>query len=217
MPGSGSPMTAPAYPLSPLPDAPAPSPSSTMSPAADTGQVDRLLQALRQGQIPALPGPYATPVPAPAPPADAMAMLRLILSNPQFLSALQSTAGSSAPRPVSLPVPVAAAAPQLRQVPIPLGAVLNAIVALANASMTDLSAATREDEPEVPAYLVDAQGGFIVDPASADDRAALVTHFFRLSAEAQGAGEGWLPAEQFEAFDESVDEVEATEAWDRGF
>lgn len=213
-------MTAPAYPLSPLADAPAP-PPSTMSPAADTGQVAQLLQALRQRQIPALPGPYATPAaaPAPAPPADAMAMLRLILSNPQFLSALQSTAASSAPRPVSLPVPVAAAAPQLRQVPIPLGAVLNAIVALAGASMTDLSAATREDEPEVPAYLVDAQGGFIVDPASADDRAALVTHFFRLSAEAQGASEGWLPVEQFEAFDDSVDEGEATEAeaWDPGF
>ena len=219
LPGSGSPITAPAYPLSPVPDAPAPPPPTTMSPAADTGQVDRLLQALRQGQIPALPGPYAAPAPVPAhaPPADAMAMLRLILSNPQFLSALHSTAASSTPRPVSLPVPVAAAAPRLRQVPIPLGAVLNAIVALAGASMTDLSAATREDEPEVPAYLVDAQGGFIVDPASADDRAALVTHFFRLSAEAQGASEGWLPVEQFEAFDESVDEGEATEAWDRGF
>jgi hypothetical protein len=190
-----------------------------MSPAADPAQVDQLLQALRQRQIPALPGPYASPVAAPAAAPDAMAMLRLILSNPQFLNALQSTAAPAPPRPVTLPVPVAATAPQLRQVPIPLGAVLNAIASLAGASMTDLSAASREDEPEVPAYLVDAEGAFIVDPASAEDRAALVAHFFRLSAEAQGAGEGWLPIELFEAFDESADEGEAVEAedWGQGY
>lgn len=184
-----------------------------MSPAADTGQVGQMLQALQQGQIPALPGPYASPAPSgQAAPPDATAMLRLILSNPQFLAALQSSAASSTPQPVRLPVPVAATAPQMRQVPIPLGAVLNAIVTLAGASMTDMSAATREDEPEVPGYLVDPRGGFIVDPANADDRAALVTHFFRLSAEAQGASEGWLPVEMFEAFDEGAGDGEATEA-----
>jgi hypothetical protein len=190
-----------------------------MSPAADPAQIDQLLLALRQRQIPALPGPYASPAPTPAAAPDAMAMLRVILSNPQFLNALQSTAAPVPARPVSLPVPVAATAPRLRQVPIPLGAVLNAIASLAGASMTDLSAASREDEPEVPAYLVDAEGAFIVDPASADDRAALVAHFFLLSAEAQGAGEGWLPIEQFEAFDESADEGEAVEAedWGQGY
>ena len=140
-------------------------------------------------------------------------MLRLILSNPQFLQALQATSAPVAARPVQLPVPIPAAPQQMQQVPIPLGAVLNAIIALAGSSMTDLSAGAREDEPDVPAYLVDAGGQLIVDPASTDDRAALVTHLFRLSAEAQGASEGWLPMEQYEAIDEGVDEGEATEGW----
>lgn len=212
VPAAGGPMTFPTYP--PTPSADAPAAPAAVSPAADAGQIDQLLQALRQRNIPPLPGPYGPPPTAPAAaPGDPMSMLRLILSNPQFLQALQSTSAPVAARPVQLPVPVPTAPQQMQQMPIPLGAVLNAIVALAGSSMSNLSAGAREDEPEVPAYLVDADGRFIVDPANMDDRAALVTHLFRLSAEAQGAGEGWLAMEQDEAIDDSVDEGEATEGW----
>ena len=65
--------------------------------------------------------------------------------------------------------------------PIPLGAVLNAIVALAGQSMTELAEQESEDAEELPEYLVAEDGELLVDPASADDRAALVTHLFRLS------------------------------------
>jgi hypothetical protein len=76
-------------------------------------------------------------------------------------------------------------APQMRPVAIPLGAVINTIAALAGQSLTELHAGTAEDEPEVPDYLVDADGEFIVDPASAEDRAALVAHYFRINNQAR--------------------------------
>jgi hypothetical protein len=92
------------------------------------------------------------------------------------------------PRSVELPVPAPAAPRHVRSVPIPMGAVMNAIAALAGQSMTELNEYTREEESEVPEYLVDEAGEFVVDPASADDRAALVTHLFRLSDATQRSG-----------------------------
>jgi hypothetical protein len=111
----------------------------------------------------------------------------LILGNPQFQQALQSSAimGAAAPRTVQLPVPATQPTLHMRSVSIPMGAVMNAISALAGQSMTELNASTREDEPEVPSYLVDAEGEFIVDPANPEERAALVAHLFRVSNEAQ--------------------------------
>ncbi len=81
-----------------------------------------------------------------------------------------------------MPMP---AQPQYQQpMPIPLGAVMNAIAQLAGRSMTELNAGTREEEPEVPVYLVDEQGEYVVDPANAEDRAALVAHLFQVTAAA---------------------------------
>jgi hypothetical protein len=170
-------------------------------------QIANLLQALQLGQIPGLPGqapqapaPVAAPRPA-APQLDATGMLRLLLGNPQLHQALQlaTVLGSAGSRNVELPLPAApppaAAAPRARPAPrtpsmmqIPLGAVMNAIAALAGQSMAELNASTREDDPEVPEYLVSETGEFIVDPTNAAERAALVTHYFRLSGEAMRSG-----------------------------
>jgi hypothetical protein len=104
----------------------------------------------------------------------------------------------------------------MRSVQIPLGAVMNAISALAGQSRAELNASTREDEPEVPPYLVDEEGDFIVDPASPDDRAALVTHLFRVSDEAQRAARYWQPDAPPSEADGELDESDAW-ARDAGF
>jgi hypothetical protein len=126
-----------------------------------------------------------------------MALLALILSHPQFQQALQQAGaqGSAAPRTVPLQVPSTSVPSQPRVVPIPLGAVMNAIVALAGRSQVELNAATTEEDPEVPSYLVNDDGDFIVDPASPPDRAALVAHWFRLSDAAAREAE-WSEASE---------------------
>ena len=157
-----------------------------------------LLQALQQRQIPALPGTTPPPAaaPPPAPQTDALGLLRTILTNPQLQQALQPAAAGAPAPAVQLPVPAQQAPAQQRAVQLPLGAVLNAIAALSRQGMTELYEQTAEDEAEVPAYLVGEDGGLLVDPASADDRAALVAHLFRLNAAARrsgpstGAGQG---------------------------
>jgi hypothetical protein len=142
----------------------------------------------------------------------------VILTNPQLQQALQSAPapGAAAPRTVALPVPSPTAPQQTRQVPIPLGAVMNAIAALTGQSMTELNENMSEEEPEVPAYLVDDDGNFIVDPASPDDRAALVTHLFRLSEEAQRSGSVPRQSRRFAEADTELDESEQF-AIDAGF
>ena len=164
-------------------------------PAAGVDQITMLLQALMQRQIPPLPAPAppsvaSLPVAAPmrAQP-DAFGLLRMILTNPQLQQALQSASATAAvPRTVALPVPSPAAPRYVRNVPIPIGAVMNAILALAGQSMTELNESVSEDEPDVPAYLVGEGGDFVVDPASDDDRAALVAHLFRLNDAARRSG-----------------------------
>ena len=187
-------------------------------PAASVDQLGILLQALRQRQIPPLPGqpaqasPTVTPAAPLVPQADGMALLRLILGNPQFQQALQWSAvmGSAGARTVELPVPATSPPSRMRSVPIPLGAVMNAISALAGRSMTELNESTREDDPEVPSYLVDEEGEFIVDPASSDDRAALVAHLFRVSDQAQRSGPFWPP---HEGHPEEAEELDESEVW----
>jgi hypothetical protein len=120
----------------------------------------------------------------PAPPIDGLAMLQAILSNPQFQYTLQSAAMGGGARNVHLPVPMAAQPQYQQPTQIPLAAVLNAVVRLAGRSMTELNAGTKEEEPQVPEYLVDEQGEYVVDPANADERAALVAHLFRVNAAA---------------------------------
>lgn len=167
-------------------------------PAAPGGDQAQLLQALRTQQIPPLPGASGEP-PSIAPrQADGMALLALILSHPQFIQALQQAGahGAAAPRTVPLQVPSTSVPAQTRTVPIPLGAVMNAIVALAGRSQVELNAATAEDDPEVPSYLVNDDGNFIVDPTSAADRAALVTHLFRLSDVAAQQQSEWSEASE---------------------
>jgi hypothetical protein len=153
-------------------------------------QFAALMQALLQRQIPALPQPAAQPVAppivAPAAQPDALGLLRLILTNPQLQQALQvPSAGGVASTNVQLPVPVAAAPQQLRSLQIPLAAVFSAIGSLAARSESSLAEA---DESDVPDYLVGDDGYYLVDPASADGRDALVVHLFRLSDAARDTG-----------------------------
>jgi len=120
--------------------------------------------------------------------------------------------GPAGPRAVTLPVPIATQADQRRDLRIPLGAVMNAIVLLARQSMTDLNATTREDEPSVPEYLVDEQGEYLVNPADPRARASLVAEWFHVSEQAE------LAAEQAE-HSETDAEIDEAEAWaeDAGF
>ena len=211
------------YDVGPVPQPYGPGPASQPTLSAD--QLGILLQALRQRQIPPLPGqPPPTAVPsapvaaapsAPAvPQADALALLRLILSNPQFQQSLQLAAlmGSAGPRTMELPVPRTWPPRRQRPVSIPLGAVMNAISVLAGQSMSELNARTSEDDPEVPSYLVDEEGEFVVDPASSDDRAALVAHLFRVSDEARRSDWDWSPDD---SPPEAADEMDESDAWAR--
>jgi hypothetical protein len=163
-------------------------------PTAQPDQLALLLQALQQRQIPALPGsPTPSTPPAqfsPAPQTDALTLLRMILTNPQLQQTLQAPPPGmyGVPRTVELPIPATGAPRDTRSVQIPLGAVVNAIAALTGKAMTELNESSTEEEPEVPGYLVDDDGAFFVDPASADDRAALVAHLFRVSDATQRSG-----------------------------
>jgi len=195
-------------------------PGAASPPALNVDPLEILLQALRQRQIPRLPGPTGPPPPAVAavaplvPQTDGMALLRLILGNPQFQQALQQAAvmGSAGSRAVELPVPATSPPRRMRSIPIPLGAVMNAISALAGQSMTELNESTREDDPEVPSYLVDDEGEFIVDPAISADRAALVAHLFRVSEQAERSG-GSRPTSGRPP--EATHELDESEAWAR--
>ena len=139
--------------------------------------------------------PTTKPKPAPAPPApsplgspqsDPLALLRLIITNPQLQQALhQPVAGVAAPRAITLPMPAPASHHGSKQLAIPLGAVMNAIYALAGQSMEHLNAETREDDPAVPEYLVGENGDFLVDPASPAERAELVARLFEISETAR--------------------------------
>jgi hypothetical protein len=67
--------------------------------------------------------------------------------------------------------------------------VMNLVASLAGRAMTELNEMTREDDPEVPEYLVDARGEWLVDPADPDARAAAALQYLRLSSEAERYGE----------------------------
>ena len=181
------PMPAPPADVYPSPaGAPATSPVPGQS-APGVDQIAQLLQALQQQQA-----PQAAPS-APAPQPDGMALLRVILTNPQFQQALMRPAqhpGAPTPRSIALPVQAGGHPARTRQMQIPMGAVLNAIATLAGHSMAELNTTTEEDEPEVPAYLVGEDGEFLADPTSADDRAALVTRWFLASDAAQRGRRG---------------------------
>lgn len=179
-----------AAPVSSPDAAAAPQPQPSTPQVAGLDQIAALLQALQQRQIPPLAPPAPSPATVPAAQTDALAMLRVILTNPQLQRALQPAAPGGAPmsRTVQLPVPTPAAPQQLRPVPIPLHAVLGAILSLAGNTTGRPGEDLGDDEASFPEYLVGDDGRFLVDPSSADDRAALVAHLFRLNDAARRSG-----------------------------
>jgi hypothetical protein len=195
-------------------------------PAAGGDTLGLLLQALQQRQVPPLPGPYAQPTAVPQ--HNAMTLLSLMLANPNLQRTLQTAHMTGVPpRSVDLPVPASTAPVRTRQVQIPLGAVMNALTALAGQAMTELNESTPEDDPEMPSYLVGDDGDYLVDPADPNDRAALVAYLFRLNDEVERnpyaatseaeytEDEAAAYAEDEEAYDpdKTEDEQDETEAW----
>jgi hypothetical protein len=162
------------------------------------------------GQVPPLqspPGPQAPPRPgpgvmplgpggfaggAPNPQGQSLAnmtgMLQQLMSNPQLQAALARgvVGGSNNRREVVLEI--AGHEGNIEEVAIPLGAAVNAIAVLAHEALMELDASTHESDPEVPDYLVSESGEYIVDPARADHRAALVIEYFRRARESERAG-----------------------------
>jgi hypothetical protein len=163
---------------------------------AGADQLAALLQALQQRQIPQLPGAapssaFAASAPSPAPAApqqpNALALLGTILTNPQLQQALHSGMA----RNIHLPVPSAAAPGQARSVPIPLNAVLSAVLSLAGHSMSELAEAGEADSSDAPLYVLGDDGYMLVDPGDPDQRDALIAYLFRLNAAARELG--WDP------------------------
>jgi hypothetical protein len=180
------PSDTPADPATTTATPPPQAPATAPAPAAQ--QVALLLRALQQRQIPPLPGtpvplvPGAPAGPPRAPAADGLALLRLILGNPQFQQAMWAGGPTGPPAPVvTLPMPPPRGAQRPRRTEIPIGAVLNAVALLAGQSLRELTEQTEEDAPDVPEYLVGEDGEFVVDPADPARRASLVTHLFRVS------------------------------------
>lgn len=176
-----------------------------------------LIAALRAGQIPPLPGApapragYGAAAPIPPQPFAATQLLGLMLGNPQLQQALQSAAtyGVAGARTLGLRVPWGE---EVRTVEVPLGAAVHTVHEVARRALGELNASTREDEAELPEYLVGEDGGLIVDPVSAEDRQALVAHLFKVDARATAAG-----IRTSEEADEAGED--ASEAWarDAGF
>ncbi|MDX2019473.1 MAG: hypothetical protein SF187_04480 [Deltaproteobacteria bacterium] len=166
------PSVSPAPPQPPAPDAATQAPPVAPSPA--------MLTMLNQAQVPPL---LPAPLGAATPPMDATALLRLLISNPQLQQALSlaSVMGPAAPRSLNLTVPgLMSPMAQPRTVSVPLGAAMNALSQLAARSLMELNAYTGENDPDVPEYLLDEAGEFIVDPANPGARASLVAHLFRI-------------------------------------
>jgi len=91
-----------------------------------------------------------------------------------------------------------------RTVQLPFGDILNTIAALAGQSTAEFGVGPGESEGEAAEYLVGEDGGYVVDPASGDERAALVAFLFRLNDEA--VRQGYLPAGE---------ELDESDAWAR--
>ncbi len=236
VPPAGAPFSGPGVPPEYPSPAPGPDGATPMlgappagmppsgPPAQGYDQLATMLQALYQRQIPPLPGPaFASPAypgwaPLAPPQNDPMATLLTIMGNPQFQQALHwsSVMGPAGPRNIQLPIPAPGYPGDTRSMAIPMGAVMNTIAALASQSRNQFGATTREDEAEVPEYLVGEQGDFIVDPASPDDRAALVAHLFLLNDEAQRSGWFQPPDVPMEDAEAELDESEQW-AFEAGF
>ena len=156
----------------------APQPQQFQQPAQFPGPLGNMMNLFRQGPPSAMASSHGAPT-------DATAMLRMMMGHPQLQQALQwaSVLGPSAPRTVDLSVPGATSQGGPRNVSVPLGAAMNALSSLLGRSLMEVNANTNESDPEVPEYLVDDEGEFVVDPADADARAALVAHLFRIDAQ----------------------------------
>lgn len=148
---------------------------------AGTGSQQSWMPSMPQPAAPlgGLSARYGTTAAAPdGPQLNATAMMALLLNNPQLIQAMQSALvpqGGAPSVPVSLP--------NSQPGSIPLGNVMNALAQLAQVSTRELDALANEDDAEVPDYLLREDGSFVVDPASAQERAALVLQLLRMEAE----------------------------------
>ncbi|MGD8588233.1 MAG: hypothetical protein PVG22_05320 [Chromatiales bacterium] len=187
------------------------------------GQINRFMQALQGRQIPSLPRggqrpasprppaarpatgrPTATPTAAPGRGQfNATALLGLIMNNPQLMQAIRGApfARQAGVRRVEVNIPNG------ESVSIPLADVLNTFAVLAQESVLELNDTSSEYAENIPEYLIGEDGEFIVDPQSAEDRAALVLHLLRLDGE----------MERYAEWDDlnAYDETEESDLWVR--
>ncbi|MBN1612073.1 MAG: hypothetical protein JW940_35910 [Polyangiaceae bacterium] len=143
-------------------------------------------QPVPPGAAPA-PGRGIAPSPAPAGGGsgrDALGQFAALMGDPRVLQMLQSAAvlGQAATRGLEVEVP---GPDGPRSVQIPAGPIVAGLASLANESLRELNALTREDDPDVPEYLVDDRGEFIVDPANQEERAALAVELLRADRDAR--------------------------------
>jgi len=99
----------------------------------------------------------------------AAAQLLATLFQPQVLQALLAMTMGSAGRQT---IPVKGNL-------VPLGAFANLIGTLANQVAAEYNAATQETGENIPQYLMDSNGEFIVDPAVAEQRAGLLMNLLQ--------------------------------------
>lgn len=118
-----------------------------------------------------------------------------LLGRPQMLQALGSLASGRNPA-----IPLGAGRP-----PVPANAFAGLLGALGRAAEAESLAF--ESAENVPAYLVDSEGHFVVDPREPDLRAARVLQLLNESDEAE-AWDEWEGEADDEAFDEYGDSIE---------
>lgn len=166
-------VTRPAPPPPPRP-APPPPPRSAppprpAPPATVTPLPPRPAAVPPPGIVPPMPVPQtAVPMPAPQPIApgslSSAAQLMGTLLTPQMLQALLALLlGQAGQRSVLV-----------GNTEVPIGAFPNLLSTLANQAAAEYNASTYNAGEDVPRYLMDADGEFVVDPAIPEQRAAVL-------------------------------------------
>jgi len=130
------------------------------------------------------------PQPPIAPAAPATAQLLQVLARPEVLQALMSMLlGPSGRRHV----PVAGT-------PVPVGAFTNLLGVLANRAAAEYNVLAAPSGEDIPRYLLDVNGEFLVDPAVPEERAAVLLGLLEIAEQEEAAYELYEAelAEEFE-------------------
>lgn len=112
-------------------------------------------------------------------PLNNTAQLASLLNNPRIMQALQAALFRGREGAIH----VETDAPYRASESIPLADVMDTIARLAQESALELNALAGEDAAEIPEYLINEDGEYVVDPECAEDREALVLGYLRRQGE----------------------------------